>query len=78
MEESLAALLSYISAPIKASAVVLDFDYNINLKQIHRAQRLLHNPDCKFIALATDWEIPVNPPVIGRLIFCVVLFTHIT
>lgn len=48
----------------------MDFDYNMNMKQLMRAQLLLdNNPDCKFIAGATDMMLPFARPIIGARVY---------
>lgn len=59
--------MSYVFAPCKASAVIIDTDININLKQLVRAEVMLGDPECLFIAGATDMVTPHIRPIMGNI-----------
>lgn len=63
--------MAYVDSPDQASAVVFDFDFNLNYKQIAKAEIYLKDSDCKFFAGATDWVIPVSRPFMGSYIVCI-------
>lgn len=67
MDGSIPSLLSYVNAPAEVSAVIVDTDFNLNMKQLIRAQIFLRNKDCIFIAGTANMEIPFAEPVMGKI-----------
>lgn len=65
MDGSIPSLVSYVNAPAEVSAVIVDTDFNLNIKQMIRAQIFLRDKNCLFIAATTDMEIPFAIPVLG-------------
>lgn len=46
-------------------AVVLDWDCNLTIQQLIRADLYLQNPNCLFIACATDMKLPLSKKILG-------------
>lgn len=65
IDESIPALWSSIKDDQPVGAVIIDWDFNLTLKQLHRAQMYLRNEQCLFMALATDTFLGFNIPIIG-------------
>lgn len=49
-------------------AVIIDFDFNLNMKQLIRAQIYLRDPKCLFLSCATDMILAFPIPILGTYI----------
>lgn len=65
IEESIPALWRAIKDDQPVRAVVIDWDFNLSMKQLHRAQLYLRNPECLFVALSTDMYLGFATPIMG-------------
>lgn len=74
IDESVAALWQSIRQPPateattaeRVGAVIIDWDFNLTMKQLHRAEWLLRNDAaCLFIACATDMFLGFAVPIMG-------------
>lgn len=68
LEESILGSYKYaITKTQPVAAVIIDWDFNLTVKQLLRAQLLLEDPNCLFIKGATDLMLPLPRPMFGRL-----------
>lgn len=65
IEESILALWQAIKDDQPVCAVVIDWDFNLTMKQLHRAQMYLRDAKCLFLALSTDMFLGFSTPIMG-------------
>lgn len=46
-------------------AVIIDWDFNLSMKQLIKAQVYLRNPDCEFLVCGTDMVLLFDVPTLG-------------
>lgn len=64
-DESIPALWANIKDDRPVGAVIIDWDFNLTMKQLLRAQIYLRNEQCLFFALATDMFLGFKIPIFG-------------
>lgn len=65
IEETVSALLQDVKDDRPVGAVLIDWDFNLTMRQLHKAQLYLRNKECLFVALATDEFLGFQMPIIG-------------
>lgn len=63
--ENLPALIGAISTGRKVDAVIIDWDFNLTLKQLHEAQMYLRRSECLFITMTTEMALGNRVKFIG-------------
>lgn len=64
VENGMAHFLKAVKDTEPVKAVVFDWDYNLSIAKLVRAQLYLSNPDCLFIVGATDPVLKMRPATI--------------